>query len=63
MENKVIDFNIVDGKFIVVVDPNKNGVAVIRVELNLAEIPSEVLSLFSKPAVAAVESVVVEPVA
>lgn len=51
MENKVIDFQILDGKFVVVVDPNKNGIAVLKVELNLAEIPAEVLSLFNKPKV------------
>jgi hypothetical protein len=48
MEKKVLDFNIVDGKFILVVDPNKNGVSVLRLELDLAEVPSEVLSLFNQ---------------
>jgi hypothetical protein len=48
MENKVIDFQIVDGKFAIIVDPNKNGVTVLKVELNLAECLSEILSLFNQ---------------
>lgn len=48
MENKVVDFQIVDGKLIVSVDPNKNGKAVIKVELDLAEVPAEILGLFQQ---------------
>ncbi len=48
MENKVLEMKIVDGKFLISVDPNKNGVPVIQVSVDLAEVPAEVVALFKK---------------
>jgi len=44
MPNKAVDFRFEGSKLIVVVDPNKDGEPVLSVELELAEIPDEVLS-------------------
>lgn len=42
-----VDFKFEGSKLSVVVDPNEDGQAVIKVEVELAEIPDEVLSLIS----------------
>lgn len=46
MANDVVKFNITDGKLAVEVDPNKNGKPVLSLLIDLAEVPSEVLSVF-----------------
>jgi hypothetical protein len=48
----VVSFDITDGFLNLAVDPNKNGTPVIKLAINLAEIPTEVLSLINgkKPA-------------
>jgi len=38
----VVKFEYQDTKLFVSIDPNKNGVPVIKLELDLSEIPSEV---------------------
>ena len=43
MENKVVDFKIQDGKLLISVDPNKNGVALVKIEMELSEIPVEAI--------------------
>lgn len=48
MEGKVVDFKIEDGFLVLTVDPNKNGIVLLTLKLNLAEVPAEVLALFSK---------------
>lgn len=44
MEAKAVELKFEGSKLIVVVDPNKDGQAVLKLELELAEIPDEVLS-------------------
>lgn len=48
VEAKVVDFKIVDGKFMISVDPNKNGKALLEIMLELSEVPSEVVAIFKK---------------
>ena len=51
-ENKAVSFVFEGSKLIVSVDPNKDGEVVLRVEIDMAEIPDEVLSVLnSKKAV------------
>jgi hypothetical protein len=45
MENKAVDFTFDGSKLMIVVDPNKDGEPVLRLEIELAEIPDEVMSL------------------
>ncbi len=45
---KKVDFAIVDGKFVITVDPNQDGENLLEFKLNLAEVPDELVSLFSK---------------
>lgn len=47
MEGKLVDFKFEGTKLLVTVDPNKDGQCVLKVEVDLAEIPDEVLSLIS----------------
>lgn len=42
--SKAVDFKFEGSKLVVVVDPNQDGQAVVKVEVELAEIPDEVLS-------------------
>lgn len=46
-EKKAVEVKFEGSKLIVVADPNKDGQAVVRVEIELAEIPDEVLSAIS----------------
>lgn len=47
-EHKAIDFKIEDGKLKIAVDPNQDGEPVLKVEVDLAELPDEVISAFRK---------------
>ena len=47
-ENKAVIFKIEEGKLIILVDPNKDGEAVLDLVLDLKEVPDEILSLFRK---------------
>ena len=47
-ENKAVTFKIEGGKFIINVDPNKDGEAVIEIKIDMIEVPDEVVSLFKK---------------
>jgi hypothetical protein len=42
-----VDFSFEGSKLLVVVDPNKDGQPVVRVEIEMAEIPDEILSAIS----------------
>lgn len=48
MENKMVDFKIEDGKFIISLDANKDGEPVLFLSLDLKEVPDEIVSLFKK---------------
>ncbi len=54
MENKAVEFKFEGAKLLIVVDPNKDGGPVLKVEVDLAEIPDEVLSLIAAKKKAAV---------
>lgn len=47
-EKKAVSFKIVESKLLIEVDPNKNGVPVLKLELDLIEVPSEVVSVIKK---------------
>lgn len=47
-EGKVVDFIVEGSKFLIKVDPNQDGQALVKIELDLAEVPDELLSLFKK---------------
>lgn len=47
-ENKVVDFKVEGGYFYLTVDPNKNGKPVLALQLDLAEIPVEVIDALKK---------------
>lgn len=47
-EKKAVSFKIVDSKLLVEVDPNKNGTPVIKLELDLVEVPSEIVAVIKK---------------
>jgi hypothetical protein len=44
VENKAIDFVIDGGKLKIMVDPNKDGQKLMVLELDLAEVPDEVIA-------------------
>jgi hypothetical protein len=52
MEKKAVEFKFEGAKLVIVVDPNKDGGAVLKVEVDLAEIPDEVFSVISAKKVA-----------
>jgi hypothetical protein len=45
---KAVDFKFVGSTLVVTIDSNKDGEALLTLNVNLAEIPDEVLSLLSK---------------
>jgi len=45
-DGKIVDFGVKDSKFVITVDPNQDGEALLKIELDLAEAPDELLSLF-----------------
>lgn len=45
MENKVVELKFEGAKAIIVVDPNKDGLPLMKVELDLMQIPQEVKDL------------------
>jgi hypothetical protein len=47
-EAKMLSMKVADGKFLIEVDPNKNGKPVLTLALDLSEVPSEVASIFVK---------------
>jgi len=47
-ENKAFDMKIEDGELRIVVDPNKDGTPVIKLQVDLAEVPDEVISALKK---------------
>jgi hypothetical protein len=47
-ENKVLEYAIEDGKLVLKVDPNKNGKYVVKVEIDMLEVPSEIVSAIKK---------------
>lgn len=48
MEAKKVEFSVVDGKFVIAVDPNADGKALLVVTLDIAQVPAEVAALFKK---------------
>lgn len=49
---KKVSFSVIDGKFLIEIDPNADGKALLTVALDIAQVPAEIASLFSKPAAA-----------
>jgi hypothetical protein len=47
-EVKAIDFKIVDGFLVIKADPNKNGISVLEIKVNLAEVPAEIVAILKK---------------
>jgi len=48
MEAKKVEFSVVDGKFVIEVDPNADGKALLIVSVDIAQVPAEVAALFAK---------------
>lgn len=48
MEAKKVSFSVVDGKFVIEVDPNGDGKVLLTVALDIAQVPVEIASLFTK---------------
>lgn len=46
-EKKAVEIKFEGSKLVVVVDSNKDGQAIVKVEVELAEIPDEVLALIT----------------
>lgn len=44
---KAVDFKFEGSKLLIAIDPNKDGGPVLKLEIDLAEIPDEVLSLIA----------------
>jgi len=44
-EHKALSFAIVESKMVIAVDPNKNGAPVVKIEIDLKEVPAEVLAI------------------
>jgi len=47
-DGKIVEFGVLGTKFWVAVDPNDDGEALISIEIDLAEVPDELLAIFSK---------------
>lgn len=47
-DGKVVEFGVEGTKFIVKVDPNADGDALLKLELDILEIPDELVSIFNK---------------
>ena len=47
-EKKAIDFKIEDAKLIIKVDPNKDGQAVVELNVDLAEVADEIIDAIKK---------------
>jgi hypothetical protein len=47
-EKKMIDFKFEDGKFVLSVDPNKDGEPVLFLALDVKEVPDEIVSALTK---------------
>jgi hypothetical protein len=47
MENQAVKFEFEGSKLLIAVDPNRDGGPVVKVEIDLMEIPDEVMSLIS----------------
>ena len=47
-EIKATEMKLEDGHLVILVDPNKNGKPVLKVILDIAEVPSEIAELFKK---------------
>jgi hypothetical protein len=48
MEAKKVSFSVVDGKFVIDIDPNADGKVLLSVSLDIAQVPAEVAALFAK---------------
>ena len=44
----MLEFKVDEGKFIISVDPNKDGQPVVFLSVDLTEVPDEIASLFKK---------------
>jgi hypothetical protein len=47
MENQAVKFEFVGSKLLIAVDPNRDGGPVLKLEIDLMEIPDEVMSVIS----------------
>jgi hypothetical protein len=47
-ENKAVEFSFEGSKLKIIADPNKDGQPVITLEIEMAEIPDEILSAIQK---------------
>lgn len=48
LDGKKLAMTTQDGKFIILVDPNQDGEALIKLEVDLAEVPDELIDIFKK---------------
>lgn len=48
MENKKVEFKVEDSKLIIAIDMNQDGEAVVKIEVDLKEIPDEIFSALKK---------------
>lgn len=48
MENKAVNFRFDGSKLLIDVDPNRDGGPVVKLEIDLMEIPDEIMSLITK---------------
>lgn len=49
-EGKVVSFHVVDGKFLIELDLNKDGKPLLALSLDIAQVPAEIASVFAKKA-------------
>lgn len=47
-QSKDVDFKIENGKLIISVDTNNNGIPVVKLEVDIMEIPSEIMDALNK---------------
>jgi hypothetical protein len=48
VEVKTVSMKVEDGKLIIAVDPNKNGTPLMKLSVDIAEVPAEVAAAFKK---------------
>jgi len=47
-KESAVEFKVENGKFIIHVDPNKDGQNVVSIVVDLTEVPDEVVAIFKK---------------
>lgn len=47
-DGQIVTFALDGSNFVLVVDPNKDGQALLRIEIDITEVPDELVSLLKK---------------